>query len=67
MKVIVAQRKGEKKLRYYNGRQFVIGKNRAVDVGKMNTETINKYIDSLYKHRETTTEAGTIDYFTIEI
>ena len=50
MKVLVAQRKGEKKLRYYNGRQFVIGKNRAVDVGKMNTEeTINKYIEALYK------------------
>ena len=48
MKVLVAQRKGEKKLRYYNGRQFVIGKNRAVDVGKMNTEeTINKYIEAL--------------------
>ena len=68
MKVLVAQRKGEKKLRYYNGRQFVIGKNRAIDIGKMNTEeTINKYIEALYKYLETTPEAGTIDYFTIDI
>ena len=68
MKVLVAQRKGEKKLRYYNGRQFVIGKSRAVDVGKMNTEeTINKYIEALYKSLETTPEAGTIDYFTMDI
>ena len=68
MKVLVAQRKGENKLRYYNGRQFVIGKSRAVDVGKMNTEeTINKYIEALYKHLETTPEAGTIDYYTMDI
>ena len=68
MKVLVAQRKGEKKLRYYNGRQFVIGKSRAVDVGKMNTEeTINKYIQALYEYLETTPEAGTIDYFTMDI
>ena len=68
MKVLVAKRKNENKLRYYNGKCFVIGKNRAVDVGKMNTEeTINKYIEALYKYLETTPEAGTIDYFTIDI
>lgn len=68
MKVLVAQRKGEKKLRYYNGRQFVIGKNRAVDISIMNTEeTINKYIKALYKHLETTPEDGTIDYYTMDI
>ena len=68
MKVLVAQRKDEKKLRYYNGRQFVIGKSRAVDIGKMNTEeTINKYIETLYKYLETTPEAGTIDYYTMDI
>ena len=68
MKVLVAKRKGEKKLRYYNGRQFVIGKSRAVDIGKMNSEeTINKYIEALYKHLETTSEVGTIDYFTMNI
>ena len=44
MKVLVAKRKNENKLRYYNGKCFVIGKSRAIDVGKMNTEeTINKY------------------------
>lgn len=68
MTVLVAQRKGEKKLRYYNGRRFVIGKSRAIDIGKMNSEeTINKYIDALYKHLETTPEVGTIDYFTMNI
>ena len=68
MKVLVAQRKGEKKLRYYNGRQFVIGKNRAVDIGKMNNEeTINKYIQALYDYLATTPEAGTIEYFTMDI
>lgn len=55
-------------LRYYNGKCFVIGKNRAIDIGKMNSEeTINNYIEALYKHLETTPEAGTIDYFTMDI
>ena len=30
-------------------------------------ETINKYIEALYKYLETTPEAGTIDYFTMDI
>lgn len=68
MKVLVAKRKTENKLRYYNGKCFVIGKNRAVDISIMNTEeTINKYIEALYKHLETTPEAGTIDYYTMDI
>ena len=68
MKVLVAKRKNENKLRYYNGKCFVICKSRAIDVGKMNTEeTINKYIEALYKYLETTPEAGTIDYFTMDI
>lgn len=68
MKVLVAKRKTENKLRYYNGKCFVVGKSRAVDIGKMNSEeTINKYIESLYKHLESTPEAGTIDYYTMDI
>ena len=38
MKVLVAKRKTENKLRYYNGKCFVIGKNRAIDISIMNTE-----------------------------
>ena len=68
MKVLVAKRKNETKLRYYNGKCFVIGKSRAVDVGKVNTEeTINKFIENLYKYLDTTPERGTIDYFTMDI
>ena len=68
MKVLVAKRKTENKLRYYNGKCFVVGKGRAVDIGKMNSEeTINNYIEALYRHLETTPEAGTIDYFTMDI
>lgn len=68
MKVLVAKRKNENKLRYYNGKCFVIGKNHAIDISIMNTEeTINKYIEALYKHLETTPETGTIDYYTMDI
>ena len=68
MKVLVAKRKNENKLRYYNGKCFVIGKSRAIDIEKMNSEeTINKYIQALYKYLETTPEAGTIGYFTMDI
>lgn len=68
MKVLVAKRKNENKLRYYNGKCFVIGKNRAVDISVRNSEeTINKFIEALYKRLETTPEAGTIDYFTMDI
>lgn len=68
MKVLVAKRKNENKLRYYNGKCFVIGKSRAVDIGVMNTqETINEFINALYKLSETTLDAGNIDYFTMVI
>lgn len=67
MKVLVAKRKTENKLRYYNGKCFVIGKSRAVDISNNSEETINKYIEALYKHLETTPEAGTIEYFTMDI
>lgn len=68
MKVLIAKRKNENKLRYYNGKCFVIGKNHAVDISIMNNEeTINKFINALYKHLETTPEAGTIEYYTANI
>ena len=68
MKLLVAKIKNENKLRYYNGKCFVIGKSRAIDIGVRNSEeTINKFIEALYKHLETTPEAGTIDYFTMDI
>ena len=68
MKVLVAKRKNENKLRYYNGKCFVIGKSRAVDIGAKNTqETINEFINALYKHSEKTLDAGNIDYFTMNI
>ena len=67
MKVLVAKRKTENKLRYYNGKYFVIGKSRAVDISNNSEETINNYIEALYKHLETTPEAGTIEYYVTEI
>ena len=67
MKVLVAKRKTENKLRYYNGKCFVVGKNRAIDISGNDEETINNYIEALYKRLETTPEAGTIDYYTMDI
>lgn len=68
MKVLVAKRTNENKLRYYNGKCFVIGKTRAIDVGVMNTQArINEFIKALYEHSETTLDAGNIDYFTMDI
>lgn len=67
MKLLVAKKKDENKLRYYNGKMFVIGKSRAIDVSiRNNDETIQKFIDKLYEYLETTVERGTIDYFVIE-
>ena len=66
-KVLVAKRKTEKKIRYFNGKMFVIGKTRAVDISNNSDEVINKYINALYEYLETTPEAGTIDYYVIEI
>lgn len=68
MKLLVAKKKDENKLRYYNGKKFVIGKSRAIDVSiRNNDETIQKFIDKLYEYLETTVERGTIDYFVIEV
>lgn len=67
MKVLVAKRKNENKLRYYNGKYFVIGKSRAFDMGAMTQEKINEFIKALYEHSETTLDAGNIDYFTTDI
>lgn len=68
MKVLVAKRKNENKLRYYNGKCFVIGKSRAVDIGERNSrDTINKFINALYENLETTPESETIEYFTMDI
>lgn len=67
MKVLVAKRKNENKLMYYNGKCFVIGKSRAVDIGTMKQEILNEFINALYKHSETTLDAGNIDYFTTNI
>lgn len=63
MKVLVAKRKNENKLRYYNGKCFVIGKSRAVDIGTMNNQEINEFINALYEHSKTTLDVGNIDYF----
>ena len=68
MKVLVAKRKDEKKLRYYNGKMFVVGKNRAIDISIRNSdETIQKFIDKLYEYLKTTAEKGTIEYFVMDI
>ena len=68
MKLLAAKKKDENKLRYYNGKMFVIGKSRAIDVSiRNNDETIQKFIDKLYEYLETTAECGTIDYFVIEV
>ena len=68
MKVLVAKRVNEKKLRYYNGKMFVIGKNRAIDISIRNSEeTIQKFIKALYDYLETTAEKGTIEYYVMEI
>ena len=67
MKVLVAKRKGENKLRYYNGKMFVIGKSRAVDISGNSDEVIQKYIEYLYDYLETLPlERGTIDYFVLD-
>lgn len=68
MKVLVAKRKDEKKLRYYNGKMFVVGKNRAIDISIRNSdETIQKYIEALYDYLETTAEKGMYEYYTMDI
>lgn len=68
MKLLVAKKKDENKLRYYNGKMFVVGKSRAIDISLKNSdETIQKFIDNLYAYLETTPENGTIDYFVIEV
>ena len=67
MTVLVAKRKNEKVLRYYNGKRFVIGKSRAIDISMNSKETISKYIKALYDYLDTTCERGTIDYFTMDI
>ena len=66
MKVLVAKRKGENKLRYYNGKMFVIGKSRAVDISRNSGEVIQEYIKTLYDYLETLPERGTIDYFVLD-
>ena len=67
MKVLVAKRKGENKLRYYDGKMFVIGKSRAVDISRNSDEVIQKYIEYLYDYLETLpSERGTIDYFVLD-
>ena len=67
MKVLAAKKKTENKIRYYNGKYFVIGKKNAIDISNNSEETINKYIEALYKYLETTFEKDTIDYFVMEI
>lgn len=68
MKLLVAKKKDENKLRYYNGKMFVVGKSRAIDVSIRNSdETIQEFINNLYDYLETTAERGTIDYFVIEV
>ena len=68
MKVLVAKRINEKKLRYYNGKMFVVGKNRAIDISIRNSEeTIQKFIKALYDYLETTAEKGMYEYYTMDI
>ena len=68
MKVLVAKRVNENKLRYYNGKMFVVGKSRAVDISIRNSEeNIQIFIKALYDYLETTAEKGTIEYYVMEI
>ena len=68
MKVLVAKRVNENKLRYCNGKMFVVGKNRAIDISIRNSEeTIQNFINALYEYLETTSEKGTIEYYVMEI
>ena len=68
MLVLCAKRKTEKKERFYNGRCFVCGKSRAVDISGIEKNKIDDYIMQLYAYLETIPhERGTIDYYTKEI
>lgn len=67
MKVLVAKVKENNKIRYYNGKRFVIGKSRALDISKFNDETINMFIHVLYEHLSAIQQVGKIEYFTMDI